>query len=264
MSHQAIILAAGIGRRLSPFTNTSPKCLLTVGEKSLLERMLRSLDEISVREVVLVVGHLREAIIERFGTRFAGIKLRYIENSEYHRGSIRSLFCARHELHEDSILMDADVLFPTEILARLLSAPTPSAFLLDEAFEESGEEMKLYARLDRVVAISRKAPALAYDRIGEGVGFMKVSAVDGRALSGVVDEMVRAGFDGDYEEAIDRLLGQASVGWVPVGGLPWTEIDFPEDLDRARNEIWPKLAGRGVRGSHVDSRTPGPEPRTPN
>jgi choline kinase len=252
MSHHAVILAAGVGRRLSPFTETSPKCLLSVGEKSLLERMLGSLAEVSVREAILVVGHLKEAITDRFGASFAGIGLRYIENPEYHRGSIRSLFCARHELHEDSILMDADVLFPTEILARLLSAPTPSAFCLDEAFEESGEEMKLYARRDRVVAISRKPPALAYDRVGEGVGFMKVGASHGPALSGVVDEMVRAGFDGDYEEAIDRFLGQASVGWVPVGGLPWTEIDFPEDLDRARNEIWPKLAGLRARGAERD------------
>ncbi|HLC41607.1 MAG TPA: phosphocholine cytidylyltransferase family protein [Methylomirabilota bacterium] len=247
---KAIILAAGIGRRLSPLTDRTPKCLLDVGGKSLLERMLSSLSEVGIKEAVLVVGHLKELIRERIGTRCAGLQARYIENPEYSRGSIRSLWHARGELREESLVMDADVLFPTPLLHRLLSAPDGSALCLDEAFTDSGEEMKLFVQGDRVVAISRKAPARPYDPVGEGVGFMKCSAPHGHLLATILEEMVRDGADGDYENAIDRLLRQAHVGWVAVNGLPWTEIDFADDLRRAQEEILPRIesSGAGDRG----------------
>ena len=256
---KAIILAAGIGRRLSPLTDRTPKCLLPVGGKSLLERMLSSLSEVGTAEAVLVIGHLKEQIQERIGTRFLGLNVRYIENPEYRLGSIRSLWHARRELREDSLVMDADVLFPTALLYRLLSAPSASALCLDEVFTDSGEEMKLFAQADRVVAISRKAPACSYDRVGEGVGFMKCSAPHGELLATLLEEMVRNGADGDYEDAINRLLPQVPVGWVAVDGLPWTEIDFQEDLKRAQEEILPRMEDRGPGSSNPKSEIGNPK-----
>jgi choline kinase len=265
---KAIILAAGVGRRLSPYTEQSPKCLLPIGGKSLLERRIELLAEVGVKETVLVVGHLKEQLQQRFGEKFAGLPLRYLENPEYYRGSIRSLWSARRELQDGGLIMDADVLFPSVLLRRLIASPFPNALCLDEMFSDSGEEMKLFAQSDRVVAISRKIPALAYDRVGEGVGFLKCDPPSGARLSMILDQLVRDGFDGDYEEAIDRWLRNVFVGWVPVNGLPWTEIDFAEDLERARNEIYPKIStlrdsGVGGRDSHEGSRAPDPDPRSP-
>jgi len=253
---KAIILAAGIGRRLSPLTDRTPKCLLSVGGKSLLERMLSSLSEVGIEEAVLVIGHLKELIQERIGTTFSGLTVRYIENPAYSRGSIRSLWHARGELRHDSLVMDADVLFPTALLHRLLSASSASALCLDQAFTDSGEEMKLFAQADRVVAISRKAPACPYDRVGEGVGFMKCAAPHGELLASLLEEMLRNGADGDYEDVIDRLLRQVHVGWVAVNGLPWTEVDFPEDLRRAQEEILPRIEESGSGNPKSKMRAP--------
>lgn len=239
---KAIILAAGVGNRLVPVTDQVPKGLLEVGGKPLLERMLEALPGVGVLEVVLVVGHLKEAIQERLGTLFPGLPIRYIENPDYRQGSLRSLWCAREELDCPLLLMDADVLFPPILLRRLAQAPAESCLLLDEAFNDTGEEMKGYTLGHRVVAIGRKVPALAYDRVGEGVGFFRCSAPHARILRRIVEGLIQdRGTREEYEAALDRLVKEVVVGWCSVAGLPWIEIDFPEDLTRAEAEVWPKL-----------------------
>jgi choline kinase len=239
---RAIILAAGVGRRLSPFTLSKPKCLLPVGGRSLLERMLESLDGAGSDEVLLVVGHCQEQIRERIGSRFGRLPVRYVQNPDYLKGSVRSLWSCREDLRGDLLVMDADVLFPSEFLRRLIAAPSPSAFLLDQDFADTGEEMKLFVRGDRVVAIRKTVLPEAYDRVGEGVGFFKCAAVHAEPLRECLEETVtREPEETEYEVALDRLLRRVKVGYVDISGLPWTEIDFPEDLRRAEEEVLPSI-----------------------
>jgi len=239
---RAIILAAGVGRRLAPFTASQPKCLLPVGGRSLLERMLASLDLVGAGEVLLVVGHCQDQIRSRIGQRFGRLPVRYVENPDYPKGSIRSLWSCRHDLTGDLLVMDADVLFWSEILRRLIAAPSPSAFLLDQNFADTGEEMKLFVHGDRVVAIGKTVRPAVYDRVGEGVGFFKCAAAHSRLLRACVEEIVAQGEEeNEYEDALDRLLRLAKVGYVDISGLPWTEIDFPQDLRRAETEVLPRI-----------------------
>lgn len=239
---RAIILAAGVGRRLSPFTLSKPKCLFPVGGRSLLERMLESLDGAGVEEAFLVVGHCQDQIRNGIGSRFGRLPVRYVENHDYLKGSIRSLWSCRQDLTGDLLIMDADVLFPSEFLRRLIDAPWQSAFLLDQNFANTGEEMKLFVRGDRVVAIGKQTPPTVYDRVGEGVGFFKCAADHSRPLRECVEEIVaQGGGEDEYEQALDQLLRRVRVGYVDVSGLPWTEIDFAEDLRRAEEEILPRI-----------------------
>jgi choline kinase len=239
---RAIILAAGVGRRLAPFTVSRPKCLLSVGGRSLLERMLESLDRVGAHEVLLVVGYCQDQIKNRIGPRFGRLPVRYVENPDYPKGSIRSLWSCRQDLTGDLLVMDADVLFPSELLRRLIAAPSPSAFLLDPNFANTGEEMKLFVRGDRVVAIGKTIQPDVYDRVGEGVGFFKCAAAHSGPLRECVEEIVSQGAEeNEYEEALGRLLHRVKVGYVDVSGLPWTEIDFPEDLRRAEDEVLPRI-----------------------
>lgn len=243
---KAVILAAGVGRRLAPLTEQIPKCLVEVGGEPLLTRMLAALSEVAVSEAVLVVGHLKEVIRERMGTMQTGLPLRYVENPHYKRGSLFSLWCAREEMDSPLLLMDADVLFAPPLLQRLVKNPAQSCLLLDETFTDTGEEMKGYALGWRVVAIGRKAPEPPWDLVGEGVGFFKCSARHARILRGIVEQLIRDGRDDEeYELALDRLVKEVVVEWCSVARLPWMEIDFPEDVRRAQDEIWPRLeAGR--------------------
>lgn len=242
---KAIILAAGIGRRLAPFTDRQPKCLIPVGGRSLLERMLEAVEAAGIGEVVVVVGHYQEQIRDRIGPGFGSLSIRYVENPDYTKGSLLSVWGAREAIHDDFLLMDADVLFAPELLIRLVGSPTPSALLLDQGFIDTGEEVKLYARGPRVVAMGKKITPPAYDGVGEGVGFLKCAASHAPTLLACLAEARRDAGDGaEYEDALDRFLHRVPVGWVDVAGLPWTEIDFPEDLSRADREILPRIEGR--------------------
>lgn len=238
---QAIILAAGIGKRLMPVTGQRPKCLIEIGGKSLLERYLNSFKTLEIRDVTFILGHLKDMILERLDTLGKGFKFHYIINQDYTRGSITSLWCARERLKGDVLIMDADVLFHPMLLERLVRSPKPSCFLMDEDFTDSGEEMKLFAQKDRVVAISKKNTTQS-QYVGEGVGFLKLSSQHCPILREVLEDFVGEGrLDAEYEEALDRFLRHCEVGFEKVQGAPWIEIDFLEDIERAEREILPRL-----------------------
>jgi choline kinase len=238
----AVILVAGVARRLAPLTDATHKALLPVGGRPILARMLDALADVGVRRVVLVVGHFADRVRELAGSRWQGMAVDYVVNPDYTRGSALSLYAARAWLAEPALVMDADVVFPREALRRLLAAPAPSAFLLDRGFADTGEEVKLYTRGDRVIALGKKVVPPAWDVVGEGVGFFKCGAEAGPALVRCLRTVIDEG-DGlnEYEDALHLLLGRRHLGWVDVTGLPWTEIDFVEDLRRAEREVLPAV-----------------------
>jgi len=240
---KAIVLAAGVARRLAPLTDRTQKCLLPVGGRSLLDRMLAALADHGVAETVIVVGHCRDQVRVEAGDRRGAMRIRFVDNPEYQKGSILSLWAARTTLSEDTTLvMDADVLFPPVLLSRLIGAPAASALLLDRSFTDTGEEVKLYGLGDRVIALGKKFVPERWDVIGEGVGFFKCSAYHApeyiRLLGESIDE---TGGVNEYEDALHRLLARVPVGWVDVTGLPWTEVDFVEDVRRAESEVLPRI-----------------------
>jgi len=237
---KAIILAAGVGRRLGGTARGLPKCLVPVGGSSLLARMLKSLQNLGIDRIVVVVGHEKDQIRSSV-QKFTQMDVKFLENPEYKQGSVLSLWIARKEFTEDLLIMDADVLFPDDLLSRLVRSRHPNAFLLDPRSESTGEEMMLMVKGDRVLRIARKVDG-RYDLLGEGVGFLKVSKKDLPVLEEALASLVTAGrHDADYENAIDLFLQKAIVGYEPVGSLPWTEVDFPEDIERAEREILPRL-----------------------
>ncbi|MGH7300695.1 MAG: NTP transferase domain-containing protein [Candidatus Rokuibacteriota bacterium] len=244
---KAVILAAGVARRLAPLTDYTHKALLPVGGRSLLDRMLDGLAANGVDESVLVVGHWQEQVRRAAGRARGAMRIAYVENPDYRKGSILSLWRARETLLRDSTLvMDADVLFPDRLLRRLIDAPAASALLLDRDFHDTGEEVKLYAVGDRIVALGKKFVPETWEVVGEGVGFFKCSAAHGPEYLRLLEESIQeTGGANEYEDALHRLLARVPVGWVDVTGLPWTEVDFAEDLRRAETQILPRIKSSG-------------------
>jgi choline kinase len=238
----AIILAAGVARRLAPLTDKTHKALLPVGGRPVLARMLSALADAGIRETTIVVGHCADQVRALAGKRQGRMAIRYIENPAYTKGSVLSLYAAREQLTEPALVMDADVLFPREFLRRLLAVPAPSALLIDRGFSDTGEEVKLYTRRERVIALGKKVVPEAWEAVGEGVGFFKCGAAAGPELVQAMEHVIATG-DGlnEYEDALHILVQRVHVGWVDVTGLPWTEIDFAEDLRRAEDEVLPRL-----------------------
>jgi choline kinase len=244
---KAIILAAGVARRLAPLTDHTHKALLTVGGRSLLDRMLDALAASGVEESVLVVGHCQDQVRRAAGTARGAMRIGYVENPDYQKGSILSLWRARETMLRDStLIMDADVLFPDRFLRGLIDAPAESALLLDRGFHDTGEEVKLYAVGERVIALGKKFVPEAWDVVGEGVGFFKCSPAHARDYVELLEASIQeTGGTNEYEDALHRLLVRVPVGWVDVTGLPWTEVDFAEDLRRAETLILPKIESLG-------------------
>lgn len=239
---KVIILAAGVGKRMSSVTDETPKCLIKIGEKTLLENYLESFSALGMEEIVIVVGHHKEKIQETLKTKGKDFTIRYIENEQYRKGSILSLWYARNELNEETLIMDADVLFHEKLLVKLVTSKDQNCFLLDEDFEDSGEEMKLFVVGNRVIGISKQS-SFDCELVGEGVGFLKLSQEGGAILKDVLEEFERNGkVNVEYEDALHELLPNCPVGFERVGNLPWIEIDFEADIERAKNEILPRLS----------------------
>ena len=239
---KAVILAAGRGRRLDVLTRHHPKCLIDVGGKPLLYRYFDALAHLGVTRICIVVGYKQERVREAVASYPAGADVTFLGNSEFERGSIISLWTARESMDDDVVIMDADVLFHPAVLERLLNSSHANALLMDETVLQQTEECMVVVRQGRVTALSKHVPA-EYDLVGEGVGFLRVErAAVPRLLQSVETRVNQGLLDMEYEDALENFFREVPVGVEKIGGLPWIEIDFPEDLERAKREILPRLA----------------------
>jgi choline kinase len=241
-----LVLAAGLGKRLAPLTDERPKGMIELGGRSLLARLLDGLRAAGVEETVLVVGYRQEMIRAALGPSHRGMPLRYVVNPEFEKGPRLSLWAGRAEFRRDDVVLaDGDVLFAPPLLERVVRAPAPNVFLGEPDFVDTGEEINLYRARERVLAIRRGVsgpPAAPYEARGEWVGFAKVGRAAGADLVATLDAMVRDGrVDGDYEVALDTLLGDHAFTMCLTAGLPWIEIDFPQDLHAAETEVLPRI-----------------------
>jgi choline kinase len=112
---------------------------------------------------------------------------------------------------------------------------------MDDTVKQESEECMIAAKAGRVLTLSKTLPSV-YDEAGEGVGFLKVQQQAIPALLRSVQAHVEAGrLDMEYEDALTEFFNEVSVGYEKIGGMPWVEIDFPEDIDRATSEILPAV-----------------------
>ena len=242
----AIVLAAGVGRRLGE-AHSGPKMLLRFAGRSLLARRLQALAACGVSDVRLTVGHEAAAIraeVER--TAPAGLTSSFVDNPRYREGSLLSMLAQADAMTcgRPVLLMDGDVLHDARMTARLTGPGPPNRLLVDPELEPGDEPVKVCFRGGRIVDF-RKVPADPGERHGESVGFFRFDAATAAAVHarGAVKAAEPGGGGLEYEEAIrDLLLADPDrFAAVDVGDLPWTEIDFPEDVARARDEILPLL-----------------------
>lgn len=242
---EAILLAAGQGKRFQGQLADLPKVLIEVGGEALLDRHLRAYEASGVGRATIVVGFAAERIRERVRTLGRGGQVSFVENPRFSEGSLYSLYCARERLRSGQacLLMDADVLYAPEMLGRLVDAPEPCSVLFDADFLD--EEMKIGLRGGIAQALGKKLTAAGFDSLGRGPGFYRIGPEAGPALARILEEMVAAGQERlEYEDALNVLFRTHPFHPVPVGGLPWTEIDHAADLEKARTVIWPRLQSR--------------------
>lgn len=243
---QAVILAAGRGRRLSSVTNGIPKCLVRVGGSTLIERQLRLLDDVGVKNVAVVIGYRCDDVRSVIGNR-----CEFIVNERWGvTNSLYSLWLARHWVSDSLILMNSDVLAHPDIYHRVL-ARLGNALAYDSSSGSDDEHMKVSLDGDQVHSLGKQIPSSSVD--GENVGILQFDSVGRRLLFEAADRMVLAGHEQQWAPAaVDSVAKQAPVRAVDIAGLPWTEIDFPADLQAAEEDISPTIThGRWCRADGV-------------
>ncbi|MBW1918435.1 MAG: phosphocholine cytidylyltransferase family protein [Deltaproteobacteria bacterium] len=236
-----VILSAGVGRRLAPLTDSLPKALIDIGGRPLLGHMLHALRQYGLTEVVLVVGHQRPLMEAAVNHHRDGQRIYLVYNERFaDSGSLYSLWLARAYLKEAFVFMDADLLFNPQILAGLEAQPDKSCLLVGPLTEDSGEEVKVYHHQGQVTAIGKNLKTEG-TLAGEALGIVKIAAPEVPLALELMAELVQANQQAEHEE-LSQALAQHQRIWVQnIGDLSWLEIDFPEDVIRARELVWPAI-----------------------
>jgi choline kinase len=263
---KAVLLAAGIGKRLGPIGQEIPKCLLQIGGQTLLERHVRALRKLGASPIIIVIGYKKELVERELAAKFPELRVAsplngkggasaqtakapsdadvlLVANPAYHHGNLLSLW-ATHKLvaNEPFVLLDADVLGDERLIQRIIETPHVNSFLIDRNFPEGEEEMHAAANAGRVLRFERGLKSREFEIVGESVGFFKFSAEGARAIFRKMQEyLVRSEVDAHYDDALRDILTEVEFGFEDITGLPWIEIDFEEDARRAETEILPKI-----------------------
>ncbi len=239
---KAVILGAGAGSRLGALTATTPKCLLPIDGRTLLDRELDALATVGITDVTVVVGHMADRVIEHVGSR-----CRIVRNARWaSTNSIVSLHEAADGLRGSAFLLqNGDVLYPPAILKRLLRVRHGSACLVDPLRPWADGEYHVELRDGQIVRYSRDVPPAR--SVGESAQLVRVDARDSAAFLDRVGEIVRTGGTHEFpNRAYDVLMGGHGLWPIYTAGLPWWEIDTPADYERCRAEL-ALLGGRPAR-----------------
>ena len=216
------------------------KCLCEVGEKPLIEHQLSSLAAVGINSIAVVVGYEQERVRSVVGDRAT-----FIVNDRYSEtNSLYSFMLARDWIRGDVVVLNCDVLFDPR-MARMLQDRHRNALLFDSHSGAEEEEMKVALQGDRLKEMSKE---LSPERTeGENVGILRLDRHAARHALYEAERLVSGG--GQHEwlaAAINRTARRHKFKCVDVAGLPWTEIDFPHDLERARRWVWPAIVATGM------------------
>ena len=236
-----VILAAGMAKRLRPLTDTKPKCLLKVGNRTLLERTVRAMQQAGIKEFVVVTGY-RGEMIREFLENLDYLEkptFTFLHNTDYeHNNNIYSLWMAGEVVRgKDFLLMDSDILCDPAAVVAIAQQQEPALALNRHACGE--EEIKVIVDADNYITEINKTCNPA-DAIGESVGIEKMTAEYSEAIYKELDQMiVKEGLiDIFYERAFERLIPQGhTFKVVDTTNYFSYELDTPEDFQRAQELI---------------------------
>lgn len=243
---KAVILAAGMASRLRPLTEHTPKCLLKVGERSLLQRSIDALKSNGILDYVIVTGYLHE-MIEAFVAEEYGnsINVTFIHNDVFDStNNIYSLWLARPEAEgEEILLLDSDLLYDPEIIARVLADDAENVLTLIR-HDLGEEEMKVVLDKENgtITEISKTCNPL--DAAGESLGIEKMGREYTSALYKELEPMMNEEHLENvfYERAFERLLAKGhTYNVVDVTELFSCELDTVEDFENAKAKIPERL-----------------------
>lgn len=234
-----VILAAGMAKRLRPLTDECPKCLLKVGQRTLLQRTVDAVINSGIDELVVVTGYKNNMIVDFLKTNYPSLTIHFIDNPDYaHNNNIFSLWLTRpYTEGKDFLLLDSDILFdPTVVSSIVREEGTVLALNRHELGEE---EIKVIVDNKGFVKEISKVCAIN-DALGESVGIEKMTADYSNALFQELQRMIveEGLIDVFYEKAFERLIPQGfTFRIVDTTDYFSIELDTIEDFENAKKLI---------------------------
>lgn len=245
MIRRAILLAAGRGARLAPYTDDLPKCLLPLGDGTLLSRQMDACVAVGIAELVLVTGYEHEKIereVARWEVARGGARVRTLYNPFFATtNNMFSLLLARHEMDADFLVVNADNVFSVDTLRTIVTADA-HPILVPVAVHASydAEDMKVRVVGGKIVEIAKTIRT--DEAAGESIGVRAFRGEGRGLLSRELEAMSR---DSDpakawYITAVSRIAARGGpVGALYLDSNACMDVDFPEDLERAQREFAP-------------------------
>ena len=234
---KAVILAAGIASRLRPLTDNTPKCLLKVGEKNILELTIDNIIANNIDDVIIVTGYLEEKINNFVSNKYPGLNATFIYNEVYgSTNNIYSLWLTKESLWGDEmLLMDSDIIFDKEIIAKLLASGYESCLAL-KRHDVQDEEIKVKVdENERVLEIGKEVKL--QEAMGESIGIEKFGVATLKQLFTILERkiVVEKKVNQFYEAAFQELADKgANIYTVDTTDYICLEIDTADDLELAR------------------------------
>ena len=239
---QAIILAAGMGKRLGEKTRDNTKCMLEVNGIRLIDRTLACLHEVGISRIILVIGYKGENVRAHVGDSYQGIPICYVQNDIYDKtNNIYSLFLAREYMcQEDTLLLESDIIFDVSVLEKILSDPFPNLALVDK-YESWMDGTVVTLDEQRHIKRFLDKSEFRYDEIHQyykTVNIYKFSRdFSIRYYVPFLTAYCTALGNNEYYEQVLRVilhLHDAPIRALPLDGQIWYEIDDIQDLDIAQ------------------------------
>jgi choline kinase len=238
---KAVILAAGIASRLRPLTDTTPKCLLKLREKSILERTIDNLISNGINELIIVTGYLQEKIKDFIRQKYPSLSVSYIYNDVYQStNNIYSLWLTRdHVQNSEILLLDSDIIFDKRIINMLLSADHGNYLAIRSDHDLSEEEMKvIVSEENHILNISKQIDP--QEAAGESIGIEKFEPEFLTILFNKLEtRVVSNGRVNDFYEAAfqDTIDDGSKLIALDVGDYKCIEIDTAEDIKQAEELV---------------------------
>jgi len=240
---QAIILAAGVSKRLRPLTDTTPKCLLKIGHENLLERTIENVMANNVNDFIFVTGYKEDMIKDFVNKRFPGINKTFITNPDYeNNNNSYSLWMTKEYIKGNILLLDSDILFDEKIITLLLTSGHENCLAVN--FTDNLDEEQIKVILDRENRVIEIGKEISIEKsAGESIGIEKFSGYFMKELFAILDRKisrennVNEFYEASFQEVINKGDSRNSIFAADVSEFTCIEIDTVQDYENAQKII---------------------------
>jgi choline kinase len=239
---KAIILSAGQGGRLLPLTETLPKCLLSLGEQTIVEHQIVALNDCGVSDIAVVTGFAAGAVEQAMRDLKPTVSVpKTIFNPFFNvADNLASCWMARNHMTEDFILLNGDTVFEPAICQILLDAPPAEITLaIDHKSSYDSDDMKVRLSGTKLLEVGKTLEPENID--GESIGMMRFQGAGPGRFVTTLEQIMRTpnSLSWWYLKAIGILAERDVVETQSIAGYRWGEVDYVQDLENVREMFGP-------------------------